>query len=288
MPFLDTRDGTSLFYRDWGTGRPVLFCSAWGLSSTEFQYQMGPLVDSGLRTIAFDRRSHGRSDDPGRGYDYNTLADDLAAVLDHLDLHDVMLVGHSMGCGEIVRYLTRHGSARVDRIVLIGAVLPLMLAGPNNPAGLPGVAVEEVRASWRRDFGVWLSENAGAYFGDGLPGCAVSQPVRDWTLHPMIDVPLRALIECNRTVVETDFRAELPAITVPALIIHGDHDASVPVEISGHPLVDLLPHGELVIYENGPHGLYLTHSARLTSDLLAFATAESAGVGPETRSVRSA
>lgn len=278
MPFLETRDGTALFYRDRGTGPAVLFCSAWGLDSREFQYQAIGLEASGLRTISYDRRSHGRSDDPGRGYDYDTLADDLAAVITHLDLDGITLIGHSMGCGEIARYLTRHGSARVNRVVLIGAVLPFMLGTPDNPNGVPAAAADELRASWKQDFGVWLEENAGAYFGDGLPECAVSQPVRAWTIDTMTDVPLQALLECNRSVVETDFRRELPAITVPTLIIHGTHDASVTAELAAEPLAALLPNSELFIYENAPHGLYLTHGDRLTRDLLAF-IAQPAAVG---------
>lgn len=270
MPFTESHDGTALFYRDRGTGRPVVFCSAWGLDSTEFQYQTGDLVENGLRVISYDRRSHGRSDDPGHGYDYSTLADDLNAVLTHLDLHDVTLVGHSMGTGEITRYLTRHGSARVRGQVLIGAVLPFMLATPDNPAGLPAAAVAEIRDSWKQDFGVWLDANGPAYFGVGLPNCDVSQRVQDWTLDAMLRVPLHAMLACNRSVIETDFRAELPAIDLPTLIVHGDTDASVTAEMSALVLASLLPKSTVVIYENAPHGLYLTHGARLTADLLDF------------------
>ncbi|WP_067563779.1 alpha/beta fold hydrolase [Nocardia acidivorans] len=277
MPFLESHDGTTLFYRDRGTGRPIVLCSAWGLDSSEFQYQTGQLVENGYRVVSYDRRSHGRSDDPGHGYDYNTLADDLDALLAHRDLHDVILVGHSMGTGEITRYLTRHGSARVRGQVLIGAVLPFMLGTPDNPAGLPAAAVAEIRDSWNNDFGAWLDANGPAYFGVGLPNCDVSRRVQDWTLDTMMRVPLHALLACNRSVIETDFRAELPAIVVPTLIIHGDTDASVTAEMSAHVLTRLLPDCTQTIYENAPHGLYLTHGARLTADLLDFAAKNAEG-----------
>jgi non-heme chloroperoxidase len=270
MPFLEAEGRPSLFYRDWGSGSPVLFCSAWGLTSVQFQYQMVRLVGTGFRTLSYDRRGHGRSDDPGMGFDYDTLADDLAVLLEALDLRDVTLVGHSMAGGEIVRYLTRHGDDRVARIGLIAATLPFPLKTPSNPNGVDGSRFEAARAEWRRDFGRWLEDNAGAYFGDGLPGCAVSQYVRAWTMADLLSTSFHALIECNRAVVETDFRPELPEIAVPTLIVHGDHDASVPIEMSSLPLVDLIPGGRLIVYEDAPHGLYLTHGGRLSDDLRDF------------------
>jgi non-heme chloroperoxidase len=262
MPYTTTSDGTSLFYRDWGTGEPVLFCPAWGLSSVEFQYQMTHLVDNGLRAVSFDRRGHGRSDDPGRGYDFDTLADDLAAVIEHLDLHGVTLVGHSMAGGEIVRYLTRHGAERVRRVALIGAVLPSLGVDPAD--------AEAVRRSWRRDFGAWLADNADAYLGVGLPGCEVSPLLRTWTLNDLLSTSLQAAIACNEALTAADFTAELRMIEVPTLIIHGDHDASIPVEIGGYRQAELIGDSKLVVYENAPHGLYLTHVERLNRDLLEF------------------
>lgn len=269
MPFLDNRDGHPLFYRDWGTGEPVLFLSAWGMDSAEPRVPMLHLAEHGMRAIAPDRRGHGRSDDPGRGYDYDTLADDLADLLDHLDLREVTLVGHSMGGGEIVRYLTRYGADRVSRIVLVAAALPLLGAAPDNPGGVPAEAAEQMRESWRADFGVWLADNAAAYLGTGLPGCAVSPILGDRALNTILSGSLQAIIECNRSVVATDFRAELPKITVPTLILHGDHDASIPLEL-GRRQAELIPGAELVVYENAPHAVYLTYPQRLTADLLAF------------------
>lgn len=227
MPFIDTRSGTSPFYRDWGTGRPVVFYSAWGMDSTEPRTVMADLVAHGYRAIAVDRRGHGRSDDPGHGYDYDTLADDLSDVLDELNVHGATMVGYSMGGGEIVRYLTRHGSARVDRIALVAAALPFLMRTTDNPHGVPVEAADALRDSRRHGLDTWLLDNADPYIGAGLPGCEVSQATRDRVLTLILGTSPHAAIECNRAVVETDFRAELPRITVPVLIVHGDTDASV-------------------------------------------------------------
>jgi non-heme chloroperoxidase len=271
MPTIQTADGTSLSYRDWGTGEPVLFCAAWALSGLEWQYQMLDLNAQGLRAIAYDRRGHGRSDDPGHGYDYDTLADDLAAVIDHLDLHNLTLVAHSMGGGEIIRYITRHGAARVARVALVGTTLPCPLRTADNPEGIDAPLLEAVRAQWASDFGHWIEENEGPYFGEGLAGCATSPLTRSWTCNDMLTSSLHAVLELGRTGAETDFRAELNAIDCPVLIVHGDNDASSPLETSARRCTDLLPHAKLTIYQNAPHGLYLTHRERLSNDLTRFA-----------------
>jgi non-heme chloroperoxidase len=270
MPTLKTSDNAELFYRDWGVGEPVVFCAAWALSGVAWQYQMVDVVDSGRRAVSYDRRGHGRSDDPGRGYDYDTLADDLAALIERLDLRGVTLVAHSMGSGEAVRYLTRHGDGRVDRLLLLAPTTPFLLKTADNPGGVDGSLFAEHRAQWRRDFGRWLVDNEGPYFGDGLPGCSVSAPLRDWTKDDMLATTLQAAIEFQRSGASTDFRAELAKLAVPTLIIHGDADASAPLPLTGTPTADLTPHARLVVYENAPHGLYLTHRERLNRDLLAF------------------
>ncbi|WP_162958210.1 alpha/beta fold hydrolase [Nocardia yunnanensis] len=272
MPFLETRTGTTLFYRDWGTGQPVLFCAAAGMDGTEPRGVMADLVAQGMRAISYDRRGHGRSDDPGLGYDYDTLADDLADVLEHLALHHVTLVGHSMGGCEIVRYLSRYGSDRVDRIVLVAATLPFLLATPDNADGVPQAAADALRDSWHHHQDTWLLDNADAYLGVGLPGCAVTPLARDRVLTSIAATSLQAILECNRAVVETDFRAELRDITVPTLIIHGDADASISLEFGAHRQAALIPNSELIVYDNAPHGVYLTHGERLSTDLLTFLT----------------
>jgi non-heme chloroperoxidase len=270
MPYLETADGASLFYRDWGSGQPVVFLSSWGLSSVQFQYQMASLVKRGYRTISYDRRGHGRSDDPGVGYDYDTLADDLAALIDHLDLSGLTLVGHSMAGGEIVRYLSRHGDGRTARAVLVAATLPFPRKTETNPMGVEAAIFERVRELWSRDFAAWVQANEPPYFGDGLPGCDVSEFIRDWTRTDMLGTSLMAIIECNRALTDTDFRDELRTVRVPTLIVQGDKDASIPIELAGYRQHELLPNSQLIVYENAPHGLYLTHRDRLTEDLTAF------------------
>lgn len=270
MARIQTDDGHSLFVRDWGDGEPVLFCAAWALSSAAWQYQMMSVVDAGRRAVAYDRRGHGRSDDPGRGYDYDTLAQDLRRVIEELDLLEVTLVAHSMGSGDAVRYLTRHGGERVARLVLLAPTLPCMLKTPDNELGVDGQFFAERRDEWRRDFGQWVLENEGSYFGDGLPGCQVSSLVRDWTKADMLSTSLHALIEFQRSAVEADFRRELSSLAVPTLVIQGDADASAPLLITGERTAELVPNCSLVVYENAPHGLYLTHRERINKDLLAF------------------
>jgi non-heme chloroperoxidase len=270
MPFVQTDDDVSLFFRDWGEGEPVVFCAAWALSSVAWQYQMISVVDSGRRAVAYDRRGHGRSDDPGHGYDYDTLADDLARLVERLDLRDVTLVAHSMGSGDAVRYLTRHGDSRVARLVLLAPTTPFVLKTPDNQHGVDGELFAERRDEWRRDFGRWILENEGPYFGDGLAGSEVSSLLRDWTKADMLATTLQAAIEFQRSAVETDFRAELAALSLPTLIVQGDADASAPLPLTGARTAELLPNCRLLVYENAPHGLYLTHREKFNADLLAF------------------
>jgi non-heme chloroperoxidase len=269
MPYLNA-NGTQLFYRDWGSGRPVVFVTSWALSSSMWQYQMHHLADNGFRAVAYDRRGHGRSDDPGSGYDIDTLADDLAALIEHLDLTEVTLVGHSMGGGEIVRYLTRHGEARVAKIVLVGATLPCLPQLPDNPDGIPAAVREQLLAWLRNDLGGWIDENAGPFFGDGLPGCELSQATRDWTIRDCMGVSLDAAIGCLTANATADFRPELAKVTVPALIVHADHDASAPLELCGQRTAELLADAELKVYTDAAHALYLTHAERLNTDLLDY------------------
>ena len=264
-------NGTRLFYQDWGAGPPVVFVTSWALSSSMWQYQMLHLAEHGFRAIGYDRRGHGRSDSPGSGYDFDTLADDLAALIDHLDLTDVTLVGHSMGGGEIVRYLTRHGEDRIARIALVGSTVPCLGALPDNPDGVPPQASAALLDRMRVDFGGWIDENAAAFFGDGLPGCELPESTKQWTIRDCMTVSLHAAVACTATNVAADFRPELAKITVPALVVHGDHDASAPLELCGRRTAESIADAELKVYVNAAHALYLTHTERLNADLLAFA-----------------
>ena len=270
-PYIRTRDGAELFYRDWGTGRPVVFLSGWTLPSDMWGYQMLPLSEQGLRCIAYDRRGHGQSTDPGRGYDYDTLADDLAAVLDTLDLREVTLVGHSMAAGELVRYLTRHGSRRIARLVFLApANTPFLLKTPDNPDGIDASVFEYLRNTLLlRDFPGWLAANARPFV---VP--ETSEAMMGWLMSQMQRCSMKAVIDCNRTMTTTDFRDELPRVSLPTLVIHGDKDASAPLELTGRKTADLIPGAKLKVYEGAPHGLFVTHLERLNSDLLAFARGE--------------
>jgi non-heme chloroperoxidase len=265
--FVRTADGVNLFYRDWGQGEPVVFVAGWSLPSDSWNYQMLAVSEQGLRCVAFDRRGHGRSSDPGRGYDFDTLADDLAAVLDVLDLRDVTLVGHSTASGEIVRYLTRHGSDRVARIALLGATTPLLHKTADNPDGIDASYFKAFRRDeLMRDFPKWIEVNLPPFVTP-----ETSPQMRDWVRDMVLRTSGKALLDTNRTVTTADFRDELPEITVPTLVIHGDRDVSAPLDITGRRTVEFVPGAKLRVYEGAPHGLFVTHIDRLNRDLLDFA-----------------
>lgn len=261
------RDGTRLFVRDWGDGAPVVFVASWSLPSDSWAYQMLALREQGLRCVAYDRRGHGRSDDPGRGYDFDTLADDLACVLEALDLRDATLVGFSMGGGEIMRCLSRHGGARVARAVLIGTTTPMLARAADNPGGMDPAALAAFRAGpLMQDFPRWVDENM-----DPFVTPEVSPGTRNWVRDMALRSSAVALLECSRAIGGADFRAELPLIETPVLLIHGDQDPTCPLELTGRATAALLPRARLAVYEGAPHGLFLTHRDRLNADLLAFA-----------------
>jgi non-heme chloroperoxidase len=267
MPgFIRTGDGTSLFYRDWGSGKPVVFVASWVMPSESWSYQMAALVEQGFRCVAYDRRGHGRSSDPGRGYDFDTLADDLAAVLDTLDLRDVTLVGFSMGGAEIVRYVTRHGTARVGRLVSIAPTTPLVMRRPDNPQGFDEAVLEELHRAFEQDFPLWVEENARPFV---LP--ETSQATVEWVKSMALGTSMKAVLDCHRMLVREDFREELKAIGLPVLVIQGDADISSPIDLAGRPTAELIPGARLEIYEGTPHGLFITHRERLNRDLAAFA-----------------
>lgn len=260
------RDGTELFVRDWGEGRPLVFLSGWTLTSEMWAYQAAELSDQGFRCVAYDRRGHGRSDDPGRGYDYDTLADDLADVLAARDLKDVTLVAHSMASGEIARYMTRHGGARVRSLVFLAPTTPFLTKTADNPMGVPAEVFEQVRQGWLHDFPKWIDENA-----DPFVTPQTSEGMKAWIKQMMTSCSMKAVIECNKTMVSTDFRPDLARIRVPALVIHGNKDASAPLPLTGQRTAALIPGARLLVYEGAPHGLFVTHIDRVNADLLAFA-----------------
>ncbi|MCH5585376.1 alpha/beta hydrolase [Shimazuella sp. AN120528] len=270
MPYFESKDQTKLFYREWGEGKPVIFISGWSLSSTMWNYQMIDLSSKGIRCIAYDRRGHGRSDDPGKGYDYDTLTDDLRALIEHLDLHKVTLIGHSMGSGEVVRYLTRFASDRIEKIVLLAGSVPYPVKSEDNPEAFDRQLFEVVRSSWKKDFPLWLIENEPGYFGYELPDCSVSPQIGEWTRSDMLQTSLKAILDFHLAGITTNFTDEVAKIDVPTLIIHGDRDESMPIEFCGAISAQLIPNNKFIVYENAPHGLYITHRERLNKDLLEF------------------
>jgi non-heme chloroperoxidase len=260
-----TRDGVRLFFKDWGKGAPIVFLSAWALPSDMWNYQMVPLSEE-FRCVAYDRRGHGRSTCPASGYDYDTLAADLAAVLDALDLKGVTLVGMSMAGGEMVRYLTRHGSNRIARIIFVATATPFLTRTADNPAGIPAEQFDALRRVYLHDFPRWVEENRPPFFV-----ADTSREMQEWVRALTLGTPLKAVVECNRSFTSTDFRAELPKIHVPTLLIHGDKDVGAPLELTGRPTANLIRGSRLTVYEGAPHGLFVTHMERLVSDIRAFA-----------------
>lgn len=254
--FVETDDGASLFYLDWGTGKPVLFTHAWALNADIWEYQLTELADQGVRCVAYDRRGHGRSSDPGRGYDYDRLADDLAAIIDRLDLHDVTLVGFSMGNGEAVRYLSRHGSSRIARLVMVSTIPPQ--ASGNYDAFISAL---------KQDRPTFFAKGVAA-FTSGHP--AVSPAMTEWVVAQFMRSSPKGIIDCMRAISHGDFEAELRAVTVPTLVLHGDNDQVNPPERTGKKAAELIPGATLRIYEGGAHGLPITHRERLSRDILAF------------------
>ncbi|MBO0690570.1 MAG: alpha/beta hydrolase [Candidatus Dormibacteraeota bacterium] len=273
MPSFQTTDGTNLFYAEWGAGRPVVFANSWALNSDMWNYQVPDLVDAGCRCIVYDRRGHGRSDRVGHGYDCDTLADDLGALIEHLDLRDVTLVAHSFGSKEAVRYISRHGSGRVARAVLLAPTTPFLLKTAGNPQGVDRAFFEATASALRRDVGRWCTDNAAPFFG---VDSRVSSATVDWTVRMIVDTPLEVLLDTFWANVETDCREELRRFPLPTLVLHGDADASAPLEITGRPTADLLPDGELEVYPGTGHGLYVSEQGRVNADLLAFIRSEAA------------
>jgi pimeloyl-ACP methyl ester carboxylesterase len=273
MPFIETNDHTSLYYRDWGTGVPVVFVSAWALSSPMWEYQMVPLSGNGLRCIAYDRRGHGGSDDPERGYDFDILADDLGQLLTQLDLREVTLVGNSMGCWEIARYLSRHGTSRIARAALISSVPTCILQRADNLGGVPRALLDAHMAALHKDRPLYFTDGAIKYFGLGSTWpwpSVLSHELVQWAIRLILESSPKAIIECMRALWETDFRPDMSAFSVPTMVIHGDNDQNAPLELCGRRTAQLIAGSQLKVYEGAAHGLFLTHKERLNNDLLAF------------------
>jgi pimeloyl-ACP methyl ester carboxylesterase len=267
---IETADGTSLFCRDHGRGRPVVFLCAWALNSDFWEYQISYCSERNVRCIGYDRRGHGRSGQPGIGYDFDTLADDLATVIEQLDLHDVLLVGHAMGCGEVIRYLSRHGARRISRAVLISTFTPFALKTADNPDGADPKGLEAGRAALGRDRQGAIATGAAAFFG---PKNQVSNEVVKWWTRQILQSSLKAMLDLHRVYTATDFRTELRSLSLPTLVIHGDSDVFSPIELTARRTSALIPSSQLKVYEGAAHGLPITHADRLNADLPELARA---------------
>jgi non-heme chloroperoxidase len=270
MAEITSKDGTKLYYKDWGSGQPVVFSHGWPLSADAWEDQMLFLASKGYRCIAHDRRGHGRSSQPWNGNDMDTYADDLSALVAALDLRNAIHVGHSTGGGEVARYIGRHGTARVAKAVLIGAITPLMLKTAANPGGLPMEVFDGLRASVLADRSQFFKDLTAPFYGANRPGAKVSQGLRDSFWLQGMQAGFKNVFDCIKAFSETDHTDDLRRMTVPTLIIHGDDDQIVPIGAAAHAAAKIAPKNQLKVYPGAPHGLCSTYKDQINADLLAF------------------
>jgi len=270
MPYITTTDGTEIYYTEQGTGRPVLFSHGWPLSSDAWQVELKLLADAGYRAIAHDRRGHGRSSKTYTGNDMDTYAEDLAELVEALDLHDLVVIGHSTGGGEVVRYAAQHGAGRVVKVITAGAVPPVMLKSESNPEGTPLEAFDGIRAGVLADRSQFWKDLSEPFFGANREGSAVSQGAKDDFWRQGMLVNLAAAYDCVKAFSETDFTEDLRALDVPIFIAHGDDDQIVPIGAAALKTAELVKYGTLKVYPGAPHGIYGDYQAALDADILAF------------------
>jgi non-heme chloroperoxidase len=267
---ITTKDGTQIYYKDWGAGQPIVFSHGWPLTGDAWEDQMFFLASHGYRCIAHDRRGHGRSNQPWNGNDMDTYADDLATLTETLDLKDAVHVGHSTGGGEVARYIGRHGTERVGKAVLIGAITPLMLKTPANPGGTPIEAFDQIRTAVQTDRSQFWKDLSMAFYGYNRPGAKISEGVRESFWLQGMMAGFAGAYMCIKVFSETDLTEDLKKIDVPTLIVHGDDDQIVPIADSAMLSAKLVKGATLKIYKGAPHGLTTTHKDQLNADLLAF------------------
>ncbi|HEY2223921.1 alpha/beta hydrolase [Actinomycetospora sp.] len=270
MPYNTAPDGAQTFYKDWGSGRPVVFSHGWPLTADAWDVEMKMVADHGFRGIAHDRRGHGRSSQTWDGNDMDTYVADLASLIENLDLRDVVLVGHSTGGGEVVRYAARAANGRVSKIFTAGAVPPVMIKSDSNPEGLPREAFDEIRAGVLKDRSQFYQDLSGPFYGANREGSQISQGARDDFWRQGMTVGLAAAYDCVKAFSETDFTEDLKAIDVPMVIAQGDDDQIVPIADAARKAIKLVKHAELKIYPGAPHGIGGPYQEALDKDILAF------------------
>ncbi|WP_313396483.1 alpha/beta fold hydrolase [Atlantibacter hermannii] len=264
------RDGSYLYFKDWGSGQPIVFSHGWPLTADAFEDQMLFLGQQGYRVIAHDRRGHGRSSQPWEGHTMDQYADDLAELTAHLDLKEAIHVGHSTGGGEVARYIGRHGTARVAKAVLIGAVTPVMIQTDYNPDGVPKAVFDGIREGVINDRAAFFKELTLAFYSYNRDGAQISEEVRNEFVRQGMQGSIKALYDCIKAFSETDLREDLRKMTVPTLVIHGDDDQIVPFETCGKVAAGMLPDATLKVYPGGSHGICTTHKQQINQDLLEF------------------
>jgi non-heme chloroperoxidase len=272
MPYCTTRDGVEIFYKDWGSGRPVVFIHGWPLNGDAWQDQLKAVADAGFRGIAHDRRGHGRSTPVWDGYDWDTFADDLDDLVTGLDLHDVTLVAHSMGGGELARYIGRHGTGRIRSAVLLSAIPPLMLKGPDNPDGVPQEVFDQIKAGIVTERSQFWKDTAVGFFSADRSGTKATQGNKDAFWSMAMQETIEGGVACVDAFSNTDFTEDLKKFDIPTLIVHGDDDQVVPIDATGRRSARIIPDATLKVYEGGSHGIALVpgDKEKFNRDLLDF------------------
>lgn len=274
MPYITStaaaNSPVNIYYEDWGTGDPVILIHGWPVSHEMWEYQFNELPKHGLRVIAYDRRGFGKSDKSWSGYDYDTLAGDLKALIDELKLDKITLVGFSMGGGEIARYIGLYGSALISKTILVSSIVPYLLQTDSNPSGVPQEMFDGFEEKLLADRPDFLAAFGQQFFGVSFLNNPVSQPILDWMQMLALHGSLRATVECMKAFSTTDFREDVLKINIPTLVIHGDSDETVPIEPTGKQAANTIANAKFIIYEGEPHGLFITQKERLTQDLLDF------------------
>lgn len=270
MNYITTPDKTKLYVKDWGSGRPVILLHGWPLSSDSWDDQAMAIADAGYRAISYDRRGFGRSSQPWSGYDYDTLADDLAAVIEHTGAQDAVVAGFSMGGGEVARYMSRHGGKGVSGAILIASVVPYMLKTSDNPEGTDKSVFDDMTQGMKADRAKFFAGFFKDFFGVGMLSQATSDEVLEWARSVAMQASLKATLECAKSFATTDFRPDMAAFKVPTLIIHGTDDKTVPIDASGRAAAIGIANATLIEYDGAAHGLQVTHKDQLSKDMLDF------------------